>query len=589
MNLSDVPNLNRCWADLIVEELVRCGVTQFYLAPGSRSTPLTTAVAAHAEARSSIHYDERGTAFMALGYGRSTGRPAAWITTSGTAVANGMPAVVEASVDRVPMLLLTADRPPELRDTGANQTIDQVKLFGDYVRWFADLPTPTEDISPAYVLTTVDQAVHRARRRPAGPVHVNCMFRKPLGPEPDGHDWSEYVSQVESWSGRNTPYTTYEQPSCKVMEGDISTVAQVVKEVKQGVVVAGPLSDPGAAEAVTRLAERLGWPLFSDIGSGARLHQRSPNAIAYADHLLASGDLVSTYVPEVVVQAGGRPTSKRLVEYLAQSRPTQYIVVQSHPCRYDPHHQVTHRIEADVASWCDALLHRIERPASSSCWLHGWQQAQQAAAEALNQLLGEEDDLSEPLVARRITQLVGARHGLVLGSSMPIRDADMYGVPDGPPVRVVANRGASGIDGLIATAAGVCDGLGQPTTVLLGDLALLHDLNSLALARQRPLIIVVINNDGGGIFHFLPIAEQSDVFEAYFGTPHGLTFEGAGTLFGLRYVRAKSVEGFSKSYQEALDRGTGTLIEVATDRSANRDVHRMLLEAVVTRVEVALS
>lgn len=587
MQLDDVPNLNRCWADLIVEEAVRCGVTQFYLAPGSRSTPLTTAVAAHAEAQSTMHYDERGTAFMALGYGRVTGRPAAWITTSGTAVANGMPAVVEASVDRVPMLLLTADRPPELRDTGGNQTIDQVKLFGNYVRWFADLPTPTDRIAPAYVLTTVDQAVYRAQRLPAGPVHLNCMFRKPLGPEPDGHDWSEYVSQVAAWSHRSTPFTVYPKPSQGTEE--VSTVAEVVGEAKRGVIVAGPLSDPGAADAVTRLAGHLGWPLVADVGSGARLHQRRPNAIAYADQLLASGDFVSKYVPEVVVHVGGRPTSKRLVQYLARSRPAHYIVVQPHPSRYDPHHHVTHRIEADVGSWCEALLHRTGPPASSSDWLQGWQQAQQAAAQALDHVLGEEADLSEPLVARRITRQIGAHHGLVLGSSMPIRDADMHGVPDGPNVRVIANRGASGIDGLIATAAGTCDGLGQPTTVLLGDLALLHDLNSLALARERPLVIVAINNDGGGIFHFLPIVEQSDVFEPYFGTPHGLTFEGAGTLFGLRYVRAMSAEGFSTSYQDALRRDTGTLIEVSTDRSANRTVHRLLMEAVVTRVEATLS
>jgi 2-succinyl-5-enolpyruvyl-6-hydroxy-3-cyclohexene-1-carboxylate synthase len=472
-----------------------------------------------------------------------------------------------------------------LRDTGANQTIDQVKLFGEYVRWFVDLPTPTDEIDPAYVLTTVDQAVYWARRCPAGPVHCNCMFRKPLGPEPDGEDWSESLLQVEGWLDRTTPYTTYDAPVLSSKGESIKEIADIVATSERGLIVVGPLSDPAEAAPVSALADCLGWPLLADIVSGARLHQTGATGIPYADQILASEEADEQLTPDVVVHVGGRPTSKRLVQFLARTRPAEYVVVQPHPSRYDPHHHVTRRIEAPVGSWCEALVDRIEPRKDTTAWLDRWQRANRAAAQQLRSLLDEGDDLSEPMAIRRITRQIGSGHGLVLGSSMPIRDADRFAVPDGPPAFVTANRGASGIDGLVATAAGVCDGLEQPTTLVLGDLALLHDLNSLNLLQERPLVVVVLNNDGGGIFHFLPIAEQFDDFEAYFGTPHGRTFEGAGTLFGVPYVRALSPDGFSEAYRDALLRDGGTLIEVPSDRPRNRTLHQQVLESIVGRVE----
>ncbi|GIV62250.1 2-succinyl-5-enolpyruvyl-6-hydroxy-3-cyclohexene-1-carboxylic-acid synthase [Rhodocaloribacter litoris] len=572
----DAPNRNRFWAELLVEELVRCGVSFFSLAPGSRSTPLVTAVAAHPEARAHMHFDERGAAFLALGYARATGRGAAWVTTSGTAVANGLPAVVEAAMDGVPLLLLTADRPPELRDTGANQAIDQVKLFGDYVRWQFDLPVPDPAPDPAMVLTTVDQAVYRACRAPRGPVHLNVMFREPLAPEPDGGDFPAEGASLRAWYARGTPYTTYTGPAWTTSPpGDF---VEILAGVERGLVVAGRLGTAAEGQAVRRLAEALGWPLLPDVGSQVRLGREhaSPVRVDYFDLLLAQPGFAETHRPEAVLHFGRRPTSKRLARLLETTAPPLYALFQPDPFRHDPAHRVTHRFEVDLAAFATALATAVpSRAAGAAAWLAGWKTASDRVGAWLNTALPA-TGLSEPAVAHAVTRLLPPEHSLVLAASMPVRDADVFAAADGPAVPVFANRGASGIDGTVATAAGVALGRAAPATLLIGDLALLHDLNSLALLRRAPVVVVVLNNDGGGIFHFLPIARHTGVFEPFFGTPHGLGFEHAARLFDLPYHRPATLADFEAAYREACATGQAALIEVVTDRRANRALHDRL-------------
>lgn len=592
----DAPNINRLWAGLIVEELVRCGVGLFVLAPGSRSTPLVTAIAAHPKARHRIHFDERGTAFFALGYARATGRPAAWITTSGTAVANGLPAAVEASVDGIPLLLLTADRPPELRETGANQTIDQVRLFGDYVRWQFDLPAPTPDVRPEAVLTTVDQAVYRARRPPAGPVHLNCMFREPLAPDPGGRSYPDDLRSLAAWRGRNAPYTRYAASAPAVPGWEVEAIWEELSGIERGLVVAGRLPASVQHGAVLRLAERLGWPLLPDVGSGLRLGKAASSRVSvpFYDVALASEQFVAARPPEAVLHVGGRSTSKRLAQFLERHRPDPYVVVRERPSRLDPNHQVTHYVEADLGRFCEALTDLANRTSGvreadvqeadvrTAAWTSAWREASRAAEHGLARFFDGDGRLSEPGVARLVSQQLPKAHGLCLASSMPVRDMDAFAVPGSRGVPVASNRGASGIDGTVATAAGFAEGLGRPVTLVIGDLALLHDLNSLALLRHGgpPVIIVVLNNDGGGIFSFLPIAEHRGVFEPYFGTPHGLTFRAAADLFGLAYHHPVTTEAFGEAYASACAQGASALIEVTTERAANRVLHQELLEAV---------
>ena len=569
------PHANRLWADLVIEELVRNGVDFFCVAPGSRSTPLVAALAANPRAGSLVHFDERGTAFAALGHARATGRPVAWITTSGTAAANGLPAVVEAATDGVPMVLLTADRPPELRQTGANQTIDQPDIFGDYVRWRFDLPAPDPSIDPAMVLTTVDQAAYRARRAPEGPVPLNLMFREPLLPDPG----SEGLSGPAPWLRSGEPYTRYAATKPAVDGLEIERLWAALRPVGRGLVVAGRLRSRKQGEAVLRLADSLNWPLLPDVGSQIRLGADSGNLAPFYDVLLASESFAEAHAPEAVLHFGGRALSKRLERFLAASRPNPYVVVRENPFRLDPSHRATHSVEADVVDFCAALGRATEEhsPADPGTWAVGWREASEKVGRRLDGLFSEAGEPSEPLVARLVSRHIPEGYGLCVASSMPIRDLDTYAAIGGAPVPVAANRGASGIDGTVATAAGIARGLGAPVTLLVGDLALLHDLNSLAMLRDLRVVVVVLNNDGGGIFSFLPVARHEEFFEPYLGTPQGVTFEHAAAMFGLDYNNPRTASDFVETYRAACARDASTLIEVRTDRKENVALHRDLL------------
>ena len=574
---------NRLWAHLIVEELVRCGVDFFCVAPGSRSTPLVAALAGNKRARKLVHFDERGTAFGALGYARATGRPAAWITTSGTAVANGLPAVVEAATDGVPMILLTADRPPELRQTGANQTIDQPDIFGDFVRWRFDLPAPDPAVDPAMVLTTVDQAAYRAGRAPKGPVHLNLMFREPFFPDPGGED--EPPSGPESWLESGGPYTRYAATRPAVDGAEIEDLRDSLQPVERGLVVAGRLASREQGEAVVRLAESLGWPVLPDVSSQVRLGAGSRNLVAHYDALLASEEFAGAHTPEAVLHVGGRSLSKRLEQFLLRARPDPYVVVRENPFRLDPHHRVTHSVEADVLDFCAAFAGASGSlpPAKGDPWTASWREASEKAGRRMDELLRQATEPNEPLVARIVSRNIPADHGFVVASSMPIRDVDTYAATGGAPVPVAANRGASGIDGTVATVAGFARGLEGPVTLLVGDLALLHDLNSLAMLRDLRVVVLAINNDGGGIFSFLPVARHEEFFEPYFGTPQGVGFEPAAAMFGLSYERPRTTDELLEAYLAACARDGSTLIEVRTDRDENVALHRDLLAGISDR------
>lgn len=569
---TDTGALNLQWATLIVEELTRAGVRVCSLASGARSSPLAIAVARQANMTSVVHVDERGAAFFALGYARATGRPALWLTTSGSAVANGFPAVVEAASARVPLLLLTADRPPELRDTGANQTINQVNLFAGHVRWHVDLPCPSPELEPEFLLTTIDQAVHRTVASPAGPVHLNAMFREPLLPEPGVTITLPPVRG--GWREGSAPYTDYRIESCPV-------VAQPLPPARRGLLVAGELRSAAARAAVRRLAERLQWPLLPDVTSGLRLGGGGPAACAAFDQVLLSPSARARLAPEAVLHVGGSLVSKRLAQFLEDVTPSVYVRVAEHPERVDPDHRVTHRVQADVAAWCEAQVVRVGT-AGDPEWLRAWMEPAAVAERTVQGFLVAQPGLTEPGVARIVSGALPPGHGLFLASSMPVRDMDMVGDSHGPAPFVAANRGASGIDGTIATAAGFARGLGASVTVVIGDLAFLHDLNSLAFLRGDgpPVTLVVINNNGGGIFSFLPVAGHRDVFERQFGTPHGLRFEQAAALYGLPYAHPENPAQFADVYRAFSASPRSGVIEVTTDRAANLRVHEALQAAV---------
>jgi 2-succinyl-5-enolpyruvyl-6-hydroxy-3-cyclohexene-1-carboxylate synthase len=579
-------NLNSLWASLIVEEFVRNGIDHFCLAPGSRCTPLTVAIADNPNAKPSIHYDERGVAFHALGYGRATGRPAVVVTTSGTAVPNTMPAVVEAAMDHVPLVVLTADRPPELRGTAANQTIDQIKIFGDYVQWFAELPCPELQCPPPMVLTTIDQTVRRSCGAPGGPVHVNCMFREPLAPEPQQEDLGPYLASVGAWLEHKKPYTTYALPKRISNPETQEAIVDRLQKSAQGLVVVGGLRNVAERDAVSYLIKRLQWPVCADITSGLRLGDTSGCVMGFADILVRSRLLAGDQRPDTILHVGGRVVSKHVASYIAVAEPSAYILIANHPDRQDPAHGVSLRVEGEVAEVCASLAARLERQEVSS-GLALWQPAMSASKKAFERFAVQEKNLSEPLIASLISQNIPPDHGLFVASSMPVRDMDVFADVTGPAVPVGANRGASGVDGTVAAAAGFAEGLQRPVTLLVGDLALLHDLNSLNYLRHTnyPVVAVVINNNGGGIFSFLPIARFEQYYEKYFITPHDLTFEHGATMFGLSYYRPKDCQEFLSHYQEALREKRSAIVEVRLDREENYARHAYLVAEMLKAID----
>lgn len=585
--LQDAPNITHLWGQLIVEELVRLGVAHFCVSPGSRSTPLAWAVASHAKAQAHIHVDERGTAYYALGMAKALQSPVALVCTSGTAVANYFPAVVEARQSYVPLILLTADRPPELLDAGANQAIDQRKIFGDYVRWQHELPAPTMEIPPEAVLTAVDQAVYRARGAPAGPVHLNCLFREPLDPTPDGFNAGAYLTYQHGWVMNSRPYTEHVSVRTRAAGDAIDVVASEARDVARGVLVVGQLDRPQDAAAAEHLGRALGWPVFPDITSGLRLGDRAGIMVHNYDQLLLAPSFRDALRPQMVIHLGGAITSKRLLTFLRDRHGIGYTHVAPHADRHDPNHRVRRRIQMQVSEFCEAVAPHGSGAIDAS-W-HEWIYARSIdAQQTIEAWMAKRSTLSEIVLARKISELLPENSALFLGNSMPVRDMDMYASPGGHRVRVATNRGASGIDGTIATAAGYANALGAPMTAIVGDLAALHDLNSLALLRQprAPVVLIVINNDGGGIFSFLPIAAHPEHFERFFGTPHGLRFDKAAAMFGLAYASPDSPRAFADAYHSAIHGSRSVLLEVTTDREHNVRTHRALQETLVKALEV---
>ncbi|WP_412067994.1 2-succinyl-5-enolpyruvyl-6-hydroxy-3-cyclohexene-1-carboxylic-acid synthase [Rubrivirga sp. IMCC43871] len=586
-HLTDAANTNHLWAALLVEELIRQGTTLFVVCPGSRSTPLAVAVANNPRAEGLVHWDERAAGFVALGWGRATGRPAAVITTSGTAVANLLPAAVEADADGVPLLLLTADRPPELRETGANQTIRQPPIFQDVARWALDWPVPTAAVPARWVLSTAAHAAQRARLG-RGPVHLNLPFREPLAAAPDGTDAEAYLADVGPWVRSGAPFARPHGPVWRArVAGDEpgDTLVAGLWSAERGLVVLGPGADGTAAAA---LAARLGWPLVADVRAERPLDAES--LVAHADLLLASPAALDALRPDAIVHVGdGRLTSKRLARLLATAKPQVYVHLSPTVDRRDPDGLVTDRFvgpPTDLLAALQAAVEGGEPSGRGSGWRERWAAADRAAGAVL---AGLPDDLSEIAVARAAT---ATRWRTVVAASMPIRDVEAF-VAAGEGV--VANRGASGIDGTVATAHGLARGLGEPVVLLIGDLALLHDQTSLALLREGPPVtVVVVNNDGGGIFHRLPVAGgpgaiEPDTFERMFGTPHGLMFRNAAAQVGLAYHAPETLAAFREALAHATASPTSTLIEVRTDRAEQTALRARVEADVAAAVDAALA
>jgi 2-succinyl-5-enolpyruvyl-6-hydroxy-3-cyclohexene-1-carboxylate synthase len=536
----------------LVDQWIDMGMQHAVVAPGSRSTPMALALAARTDLEVHVAHDERTAAFMALGIGLATGVPSALLCTSGTAATHFHAAVVEADLSGVPMLVLTADRPPELQGVGAPQTIDQVELYGDVVRLFADLGVPEAGAAAGWRGAAVNAWLAACGIDP-GPVHLNLPFREPL------------VGEIGALPPLDPGFEGPDDEVWFMTRRSMEELAAMLT-VPRGVVVAGNgVDDPEAAGA---LADALGWPLLADPRSGCR---HLPHAVCAFDPLVRDAGFAAAHRPHVVLHLGEPPASKVLGQWLQASGA---VHVQVHPQgrTIDPLGIVTERVYGSVGTVCEALAPLVAAPADST-WLAGWLAAERAAQTAMAGLSAQRFD--EPSVARALSTVDGR---LVLSSSMPVRDVEWFGAASGTVVH--SNRGANGIDGVIATAIGVAMGSGEPTVLLIGDVAFCHDQSSLTAlaARGLHLTIVVVDNDGGGIFSFLPQRSSltTERFEQLFGTPHGTDLVALARAHGLG---ARTVDTAADLLAAVHDREC-TVVRVVSARDQNVRDHEQWHAAV---------
>ena len=556
MTEEDNGALNATFCATLVDEWVRNGLTDAVVCPGSRSTPMAVALATDARVRVQVHHDERSGSFMALGLARATGRAVIVLSTSGTAAVEFHPAVVEADLDRVPLLVVTADRPPRLRGIGAPQTIDQVDLFGTAVRLSVDAPVPTSANTSTW-RGLARRTWWATCGADPGPVQCNLPFDEPLLGAPTSLPPLEDVHHVVVDPG--DPFT---------LPGSLPT---------RGVIIAGSGIDD--SQLILQLGEVLGWPILADPRSGCRVEHRC--VIAHGDTLMRSDGPQSEV--EMILRFGTLPASKVIGEWVA-SIDVPHVHIDPTASVNDPARSVTTRVHQSASDYSRSVIELVE-PAADNSWVERWRRADDAVEGAIEKALPSEDGISEPGVARSVVASVPSGGALVVSSSMPIRDVEWFGARR-EGLRVFSNRGANGIDGVVSTAVGVALS-GVPTALLIGDVAFLHDTNGLLGldARGVDLCIVVIDNDGGGIFSFLPQASILDTtqFEHLFGTPHGVDLAMLAHAHGLPVLEAADDRSVGLAVEGALTAGGVHIVVVRSDRTANvalhDDLHRVGIAA----------
>ncbi|MFL6242890.1 MAG: 2-succinyl-5-enolpyruvyl-6-hydroxy-3-cyclohexene-1-carboxylic-acid synthase [Acidimicrobiia bacterium] len=560
------------FARALVDEWARAGVHEACVAPGSRSAPLALALAGDDRIRLHVHLDERSAAFFALGTAKASGSPAVVLCTSGTAAANFHPAVLEASHARTPLIVCTADRPPELRDTGAGQTVDQLDLYGRAVRWFCEVGVPGDHPGAGTSWRSIAaRAVAESVGPPAGPVHLNLAFREPLVPT-----GAPLVDAPGRPDGR--PWTAVTRPTRAPDEATVARVADAVRAHPRGLIVAGWGSDASAG-AADRVATAAGWPVLADPISGLR---QGPHAVSTYEALVRSPGFAERHRPELVLRLGAAPTSKPLTAWLGPEVPQ--LLVDPDAAWLDPGRGVADRIAVDAAPLLDALAGALEPPPErDGAWLRAWRAAEQAARAALDDLLDGWEALFEGRVARDTVDALPNGATLVVASSMPVRDVEAFARPRAG-VRFLANRGVNGIDGFVSTVLGAATASSGPTVALLGDLCLLHDANGLLGAADRGVdaTFVVLDNDGGGIFSFLPQAELPDHFELLFGTPHGVDLAALASMHGLPAQRVEKAGEVVPAVEAAIAAGGIRFVIVPTERAENVRRHRDAWTAVAS-------
>ena len=576
----------------LISALARSGVRDFVVSSGSRCTPLVLGVAHGSDVRVLANPDERSAGFMALGIAKASGRPAGLICTSGTAAANYLPSVIEARMSCTPLVILTADRPPELRGTGAPQTIDQLALYGRYTCYFADLTAPGADgFDVKDWETQALEAVSAAQGPAPGPVHLNIPFREPLIPNPTAFARTLAAHSEGEKTRRAQRHDTHqsEQRMSPVASGTWDSIALRLTSVKPGLIICGPqTSDDAFGAAVSRLAARIGFPILTDIASQVRFGpHHSQRVLSHFDLCLRENRFADTMRPEVVLRLGGLPTSRILNDWLAAVPRHEHIIISPHIDIADPDRLGTTRIVAGLEEACREISARIgEKESTPDRYLLRWQDAEREIVSQLSERIDVKREVFEGDVVASVFRLAPKGAAIFLSNSMPIRWAEFYATGDATRYRVFCNRGANGIDGIVSTAAGVASVTQQPTALVIGDIAALHDLSGLQALRQNniPLKIVLLNNDGGGIFSFLPVSEHTTIFERLVAMPHGRDFSQAAAFAGIAHQCLQSLADFNDAFSSCLRRAEPQILEIKFDRGHSLKVSREVNRRIAVRI-----
>ncbi|WP_026584957.1 2-succinyl-5-enolpyruvyl-6-hydroxy-3-cyclohexene-1-carboxylic-acid synthase [Bacillus sp. J33] len=557
-----------------VAELVKNGVEDVVVSPGSRSTPMAMVMAEHPELRVHIHVDERSAAFFALGIAKVSQKPAALLCTSGTAAANYYPAIVEALYSRVPLIVLTADRPHELRDVGAPQAIDQIHLYGKNVKWFVEMAPPENTVEMLrYARTVSARAAAMAKRSPAGPVHLNFPFREPLVPQLDRQDLFEL-------SERKDGFVNVHPGQLGLQEEDCSQIAESLSEANKGIIVCGPMVNADFPEAVIQLAKRLNFPIVADPLSQLRsgLHDGSLVIDTY-DSFLKNDDAKRALRPDVIIRFGAMPVSKPLTIFMKENSDARQVIVDGGAGWRDPSMLSTEMVHCDEVQFCKSVIPYL-KSSENNQYASLWKEINDLTKSKLAGI-NEVDELSEGKLFYQLSELLPEGSTLFVGNSMPIRDLDTFFHFNQKGIRVMANRGANGIDGTVSTALGAA-ALSPPLYLVLGDLTFFHDLNGLIASKQYgiDINILLINNNGGGIFSFLPQAGHPKNFEKLFGTPLDLDFSHAIKMYGGQYDLISDWGHFISVFKRNKETTGLKVMEITTNRDKNVAEHRELWDSV---------
>ncbi len=570
-------NPNIKLSQIFVQGLADSGLTDVVICPGSRSTPLTLVFDAHPDIQTHLCLDERSGAFFALGMALATTRPVAIVCTSGTAAANFFPAIIEANMSQVPLLVLTADRPPELRHSGANQTIDQVKMFGDHVLWAVDMPLPDTampEVAWRNVATTAGRAYATANGLRNGAVHCNFPFRKPLQPEADGLNWQLATD--------NFQLSIQAVPTCKLNPAQEDQLTHWFAKYDRGIIVCGPNCPQGEFVAqLEQFACSAGYLIFADPISGVRFNSENPNLVVGGyETWLAGGREPAFAEPEIVIRFGAVPTSKWLNDYLGKIEPEVRLHVRESGVWADDGHLTTDFWQVNEAVFCESAVAMLTQSRKKSGWAKQVQEWEAAGWDAVEREM-ESADFDAAYVWDMVNQLPECN--LMIGNSLPVRHLDAFGKPSSGAIRPFGNRGASGIDGVVSTACGIAAAEpDKPAVLVIGDVSFYHDMNGLLAARELPnLTIVLFNNNSGSIFRRLPISKFGEPFEKHFLTAHDLDFSHTAQLYSLVHMRFSDRPAFGDGLAQALESKQPHLLEIMTDGAEDELARKQLIQRVL--------